>query len=86
MRKNFTKKIVSLAICASACMVMGVATMSSGVKAKAAAPIAITEIHTVKGFKISETAAIRKVTPGGIRFATGVSEKMQAQIIRLHLI
>ncbi|MBQ8429015.1 MAG: DUF4838 domain-containing protein [Clostridia bacterium] len=81
MRKNFMKKIVSLGLCASACLVVGIATLDKSVKnADAATATTISEMHTLKGFKIGETAAIRKNTPGGLRFATSVSETMQTEI------
>ena len=81
MRKNFMKKIVSLGLCASACLVVGIATLDKSVKnADAATATTISEMHTLKGFKIGETAAIRKNTPGGLRFATSVSEAMQTEI------
>lgn len=79
MKKKFTTKIVSLALCAASCLVLGVATLIRPSK-EAKAEVAIKEMHTLQGFKLDETAAIRKELPGGIRFTTEVSQATQEQI------
>ena len=81
-KKNFIAKIVSLALCATTCLVLGVATLKATEKtAYAATSVEITQEYTLADFKINETAAIRRDAPVGIRFTTNVSSAVKTQII-----
>ncbi len=82
MKKGFKFKIVSLALCAVSCLVLAIATLPKmGKSASAATTTQVTNMYTLSGFKISETAQIRRDNPVGIRFTTGVSADTKAQII-----
>ncbi|MBQ7373271.1 MAG: DUF4838 domain-containing protein [Clostridia bacterium] len=82
--KNFKLKIVSLALCAISCLVLAMATFTKTVKsADAESSVEITEMHTLEGFTIGETASVRRVEPMGIRFTTTVNAETKTQIINL---
>ena len=80
MKKSFKFKIVSLALCAISCLVLAMATFTKTVKSVHAENVTITEMHTLKGFKILEKASVRRDTPVGLRFTTTVDDETQAKI------
>lgn len=82
MKKKFRLKIVSLALCAATCFGLAIiASTNVDASASAATVTQVNEIHTLSGFEIDETAAIRRDEPIGIRFTTKVSEDVKKQII-----
>ena len=82
MKKNFKFKIVSLALCALSCLALATGLfIKTGNSVKAGNDVEITEMHTLEGFEINETAAIRRDEPIGIRFTTNVSPDVKTAII-----
>ena len=82
MKKGLKFKIISLTLCAASCLTLGLATLNNTEKsASAATSTQISEMHTLSGFQIDETASIRREDPVGIRFTTNVSAEIKAQII-----
>jgi hypothetical protein len=82
MKKKFRLKIASLALCAASCLVLGIATLPKAEKTVKAATITqINEMHTLAGFEINETAAIRRDEPIGIRFTTSVDSTTKTNIV-----
>ena len=82
MKKNFKFKIVSLALCALSCLALATGLfIKTGNSVKAGNGVEITEMHTLEGFEINETAQIRRYEPIGIRFMTNVSPDVKTAII-----
>ncbi len=82
MRKNkkfYIGKLLSLLLCMTVCLVLGTASLIKTNKAQAAS-VAITQMHTLSGFEINETAAVRRIDPVGLRFTTEVSADTQATL------
>ena len=81
-KKGFNFKIASLALCALTSLGLAVATLNQPAKTVSAATVTqVGDMHTLSGFTIEETAAIRNTEPNGIRFTTKVSESMKATIV-----
>lgn len=79
-KKNFyIRKLLSLLLCMTVCLVLGTASLTKTNKAQAAS-VTITQMHTLSGFEINETAAVRRINPVGLRFTTEVSADTQARL------
>ena len=82
MKKNLKLKIASLALGATSCLALGVATLNRADKtANAETSTQVGTMYTLTDFKIDETAAIREDEPMGIRFTTEIRADVKTQII-----
>ena len=82
MRKNkkiFITKITSLALCAVGCLTLGTLSLMQTEEAQAATT-PIKQMHTLSGFKIEETAAVRRIDDLGLRFTTRVNLGLQGDM------